>query len=528
MGRLNNFDNNPNGTYFAAGGNEDNDGLSQEKPKLLPQSAITVLGGGGQVTASQGGDFTTTVVLNDGMVFDAPGGNFVINAPVSITMASLCLANTLGVFNDEDDGICWLIDNESRVGIRTLFTNPTGNDGVGFKITGACESVFITTDQMRMDGLRTVGFDVDASSPDPINITSDSLIIEEDDQTVVRFNPPDSTILIVNASAITMGPGASGSTAYDIQGGICIIRLQGELNVDTAIHVRTGAIAILNCEDVNGDIIVDSGALLLVDIQRHTGTITNNGTLEGEIGSTTFQPVTINGLKTPNTTAILTLITGGLNGGTSKTFITNQDPKGDIPGTPGDFAVRVDGVNTRIYQHRGASGNDTDWVNISDSKRETVLLASSFVDQPLLPGGITTDQALQITFGAAQFGPTDPVELSAAGAMTANITDQYYFDATVQFGRTGAGAASQLFFRTLVNGVQEGESVFAKIDNSNTNLSTQMNSILDLTAGAVVTFEFIRDSSGFDSGSLFTDNPTAAGWNNSPSAHIHVSRRILL
>ena len=91
-----------------------------------------------------------------------------------------------------------------------------------------------------------------------------------------------------------------------------------------------------------------------------------------------------------------------------------------------------------------------------------------------------------------------------------------------------AGAFALVFFRVLIDGVQFGDSRSSKLDNPNGALPIQLSSPLDLTVGQVLTVEFWRDSSGFDAGSLLSENPVLAGTNNSPSASIMMTRNRLV
>lgn len=160
---------------------------------------------------------------------------------------------------------------------------------------------------------------------------------------------------------------------------------------------------------------------------------------------------------------------------------------------------------------------------LPDEQRHTVLLASSFSVQPPLPDTLALDTPLQLEFGAAQKGALDPVQIAADGTITINQTGQYFFDAVFQYGRSGAGQASWLFFRTLIDGVQEGNSIFAKIDNENNDTPLQLSGFLDVIKGQEITIEMVRDSQGFNSGSLMSDTPTLNDWNPSSSATIRIS-----
>ena len=92
-------------------------------------------------------------------------------------------------------------------------------------------------------------------------------------------------------------------------------------------------------------------------------------------------------------------------------------------------------------------------------------------------------------------------------------------------GRTGASGTSILLFRVLVNGVQAGRSIVTKLGNADEEQYFENDTWIFLPAGAVLTFEVMRDAAGSNFGGLFGFDPTVDGgneWNDAPSAAIRV------
>lgn len=137
------------------------------------------------------------------------------------------------------------------------------------------------------------------------------------------------------------------------------------------------------------------------------------------------------------------------------------------------------------------------------------------------PAGLDTPK--QIEFGAAQFSASDPVMISAAGALTINKAGVYTIETTLQFGRTGSTGVSHLGFRALANGVQSGRTICAYISDADDLKPFEYASTLYLPAGVVLTYEIIRFTGGNNSGGLFR-NGVVAGWNADASAHLRVIR----
>lgn len=371
MSSRHNIDPQVRGFYFASSGRDAFDGQTDERPKQSIQAAIdetsslvppvspTALA---QVSASQGGEFSESFSLPDGCQFDAQDVTIVVDSPLACELGSFLVCKLSGLTNTQDSSVVFEADAKFSVGVRILFTGVFGDDCIGYNLLGTGESLFMATDQMRLNGERSIGFMINCTCPDPIDINADAIIFGADDTTVMVFDPLTSDDrCIVNLSTIIKGPGVSGTTGYIAEDGLLIVVQSGLLQADTAIHVKDGASVILDCDNVQGDIIIDSGGILSADIVRFAGTITNNGTLEGQIGDTLFDPIKIIALDEPDTTALVTHSLQGLNGGDSQSFYSTRTPIGNITGNPGDLTFRNDGVNSQVLQHLGSSANNTDW-----------------------------------------------------------------------------------------------------------------------------------------------------------------------
>lgn len=151
----------------------------------------------------------------------------------------------------------------------------------------------------------------------------------------------------------------------------------------------------------------------------------------------------------------------------------------------------------------------------------TVLEAASLVDQ--VPSG--TDAPLQMTFGAAQFGPSDPVQLSAAGIITFNQSGIYNISFRYLVTRDTTAGIAQVFTRALFNGapiVPAVDPIGLLMNTANTTIPVfqqLVTSIIEPTDTVAV--EFYRDSNGVDSGSLLT-LISSIGWGTSPSAFVRI------
>ncbi|MCW8842760.1 MAG: hypothetical protein OQK00_05030 [Rhodobacteraceae bacterium] len=134
------------------------------------------------------------------------------------------------------------------------------------------------------------------------------------------------------------------------------------------------------------------------------------------------------------------------------------------------------------------------------------------------------DTPIQIEFGAAQNTSEDPVMIDALGVLTFNEEGTYRLKVSLAVGRTGGAGVSELYARALVDGVQAGQSIHFKIGSSDEYLPYSDEAWLNIPAGTTVCYELLRDSTGNNSGGLFSGQPTLVGWNDNPNAAIRVER----
>lgn len=149
----------------------------------------------------------------------------------------------------------------------------------------------------------------------------------------------------------------------------------------------------------------------------------------------------------------------------------------------------------------------------------SVLDAPDFTTQD--PGAV--DTPIQITFGPAQFGPTDPVQLSTAGATTFNESGSYEVSANFAANRSSAANVSYMWIRGLLNGVAVGDPVTARSSESDITLPLAFTRSGQYAVGDVLTFEFYRDSIGVDNGVLSPES-SSIGWGQSPSAKLSIKK----
>ena len=136
------------------------------------------------------------------------------------------------------------------------------------------------------------------------------------------------------------------------------------------------------------------------------------------------------------------------------------------------------------------------------------------------PSGL--DSPLQVTFGVAQGTASDAVMLDALGNITFNQGGLYLFNGYANFERQGSsGGVTVTLFRALLNGVQSGPVKGVELSGTGIMFPYELTLPIQVSAGDVLTWEIIRDSSGIDAGGLYI-HTNSGPWSNVPSADVNI------
>lgn len=153
-------------------------------------------------------------------------------------------------------------------------------------------------------------------------------------------------------------------------------------------------------------------------------------------------------------------------------------------------------------------------------KEVEVLRAPSLVAQA--PAAV--DTPLQVSFGAAQGAPTDPVSISAAGLVTFNVAGNYAVRVKLQAGRTGASGVSILLSRILLAGAQYGSPAATKLVSADVTIPIESRVVINATAGQTFAVQIMRDSAGSNFGGIYPQAATVTAWGTAPSGLLVISR----
>lgn len=153
-------------------------------------------------------------------------------------------------------------------------------------------------------------------------------------------------------------------------------------------------------------------------------------------------------------------------------------------------------------------------------KEVEVLRAPSLVAQ----APTAVDTPLQVSFGAAQGAPTDPVSISSAGLVTFNVAGNYAVRVKLQAGRTGASGVSILLSRILLAGAQYGSPAATKLVSADVTIPIESRVVINATAGQTFAVQIMRDSAGSNFGGIYPQAATVTAWGTSPSGLLVISR----
>jgi hypothetical protein len=127
-----------------------------------------------------------------------------------------------------------------------------------------------------------------------------------------------------------------------------------------------------------------------------------------------FQPGTIS-LNEPNTARVFTLRTQGTNGGKVDKYVGDIDPTGVVTAEPGSLYYQTSGATSKVWQHRGASADNTSWVELGAG---VAITASDVSVNSITGSGPTPWDDVQDTidtFGLAGTSQTNSPHISDAG-----------------------------------------------------------------------------------------------------------------
>ena len=135
------------------------------------------------------------------------------------------------------------------------------------------------------------------------------------------------------------------------------------------------------------------------------------------------------------------------------------------------------------------------------------------------------DTALQVEFGSAITAAD--ASIATDGTVTFNTAGKFLVTLFLRFGRTAGAGTAILLNRLVFNGAQLLRSNAIAMTDATATIPFSATILLDVTAGNTLKAELARSSAGINNGGLVRTSSTVAGWNDSPSASIVVSKLVV-
>ncbi len=169
----------------------------------------------------------------------------------------------------------------SRMGLTTLTIVLIGNNQSAFVIGGSSDQIFITVSQVTSIGNDNVAFTHTSTSASS-SYKFDEINMLGTDSIAIQFNSSSSDVCEMRGGSIT-APGTGNSGIVVIEGQLSVY--VNVIDAPNAIVIEDGGTLNIFDADVIGNIVVNTGGTLNCTITSLTGTVTNNGTINGFIGN---------------------------------------------------------------------------------------------------------------------------------------------------------------------------------------------------------------------------------------------------
>lgn len=189
--------------------------------------------------------------------------------------------------------VAYSTNGSSRVGLTTDAIIANGVGDTCISIDGATDGVFIRNGQslVRADNSTCISYTATGSNAEGINFgvadIGDAFANPNNCTALYIDNGSDTTVFTGNAIKAVNDGNHIGVEIINGSAILDIPEIRMDIN-DTAAVVRAGTTFTLNTPKVTGNIVVESGGLLEVDITAHQGFVLPLGTINGQIAGVEY------------------------------------------------------------------------------------------------------------------------------------------------------------------------------------------------------------------------------------------------
>lgn len=303
--------------YVLVNGNDGEAGTSLETAKGSIQGAIDAVNAlipppnaiqRAAIILEGSGVFSENITFPNFTSVEAAGSTNAVATGTNYTLGSFAKYE-FGLVASSATGATMIdVANRNGVSISVGEGNVTGDNTTFLSISGTTDDSFFRTSQLRLQGDGDIGVNYTAQNGEPEVFLFASITLEENNVTAFRYAPTVSTArAIFDVGGITEIGSPTNTTAITVTDGhlSCFVN---EIVASDAIDIQGGELSIIsNC--VSGDITIASGSTLVCEIIEYSGTITNNGTIQGRLGDQYFGDPFVEGPATSVVNAIATFDT---------------------------------------------------------------------------------------------------------------------------------------------------------------------------------------------------------------------------
>jgi len=310
--------------FFSPSGNDELSGTSDENPVSTPLKAIEFVNAlslvpsgtdPASINASVTGTYSDALILPDSTSINCAFASILTTDQINITSGRGHSSIWGSLLNFSSNCTIYKIAGKDRVraeinAMVVGIESPPATNCVGFDVSGSCDDIFIRLVEAELRGDGAVLIDHTATSPTPIDYNIEVSEFFNTNQTLMDFNPPNATdqaSINISVAQEDLGSTTTGSMLFNVLSGRLIVKAE-VLQADDLCVVASGASLSLDCQIAFGDVLikdggdailksigllvgditVEAGATLECIINRHVGTITNNGTINGTINGQRF------------------------------------------------------------------------------------------------------------------------------------------------------------------------------------------------------------------------------------------------
>lgn len=277
--------------FVSALGNDSNAGDRITEPKQTIASAITAANAKSpsqtniiSIICNDGSTFSANVSLPSFVTLEMPNATLTNTSGTVLTMADFSYAN-IGQIIPDGSSTIGVTKTAGAIGSRLVCQNiQCLNGATGVSHSGTSERFVVEASGIQGGGTLVSNT---TTGDGRMIVRTDAMNLNGTNAVGILQNSSQNDTFVAAGLIGHLSGAQSGTVGINCDAGTVVASV-GELDSETDIDIASSAKVIIFDAISDGDITVASGATLESRIIEHNGTLTNNGTILGEVGETTF------------------------------------------------------------------------------------------------------------------------------------------------------------------------------------------------------------------------------------------------